>query len=163
MKSTESNIIRADACISECGKYRYWINRIWDEDKKIGVFVCLNPSRATSLKSDITLSNCNNLAIQWGWGGFYIVNLFAYRATDQSEIKPEEYFVGPKNNEAIKYITEVADQVVIAWGSSHKKRANEVLESLKGKQLYCLEQNKSEGYRHPGRIKVEDYLEPRLI
>ena len=76
----------------------------WDESKNIGAFICINPSKATSLMSDNTLSNCNNLAVQWSWGGFYIVNLFAYMATDQNDMKKQKEKVGKLNDKTIKYI-----------------------------------------------------------
>ena len=160
MKATESNLIKSEACISECSKYRYWINHVWDSDKNIGAFVCLNPSKATSLKLDNTLSNCNNLSLQWGWGGFYIVNLFAYRSTDKGALRSVEDPIGSKNDVAIKFVANLVDDIVMAWGNGYKKRGVEVLRLLKNKRLYCLEKNKSGGYRHPGRIKLDDYPKP---
>jgi len=165
MEATERNTIKGEANISDCGKYRYWLSRAWDESKNIGAFICINPSKATSLMSDLTLSNCNNLAVQWGWGGFYIINLFAYRATDPNELKsqPEWIRVGPVNNKVISHVADIADQIILAWGNDYKKRSTEVLKLLDGKPLYCIEKNKGGGYLHPSRIKTENYLRPKPV
>lgn len=163
MDATESNTIKAEACLSECGHYRYWLSRVWNEDKDTGAFVCLNPSKATSLMSDITLSNCTNLAVQWGWGGFYIVNLFACMATDPNEMKSQGDPESSKNDHAISYISSVANHVVLAWGNGYKSRTKEVLSLLGDKPLYCIKKNKGGGYLHPSRIKPEDYLRPIII
>ena len=87
MEANQSIIINANAHISECQQYRYWLNRIWDESKTLGCFICINPSKATAEYSDQTMGNCNTLAVKWDWGGFYIINLFAFMAKDQADIK----------------------------------------------------------------------------
>jgi len=165
MEATERNIIKAEANISECGSYRYWLSRVWDESKQIGAFICINPSKATSIMSDLTLSNCNNLAVQWGWGGFYIVNLFAYRVTDPKELKsqPEQISVGPLNDQVISHVADLVDQIILAWGNDYKKRSTDVLKLLYGRPLHCIDKNKGGGYLHPSRIKTENYLHPEPV
>ena len=160
MEATERNSIQAEANFSDCGRYRYWLSRIWDENRDKGTFICINPSKATSLMSDNTLGNCNNLAVQWGWGGFYIVNLFAYMATKQSEMQSQHDREGPLNDQAIMYVASITDHIILAWGSGYKKRANQVLKLLKGKTLYCIKKNSNGGFRHPLIIKPEEYSEP---
>ncbi|TKB45689.1 DUF1643 domain-containing protein [Thalassotalea mangrovi] len=160
MNATESISIKAEANISDCGKYRYWLSRIWDESKPIGCFICINPSKATAIYSDQTMGNCNNLAAAWGWGGFYIVNLFAFMATDQSDLKKQRDKVGPLNNKAIKYICEKSDVLVLAWGNEYKSRAREVLSLLVDKNLFCIQRNKGGGFLHPNRIKYENFPQP---
>ncbi|WP_162525047.1 DUF1643 domain-containing protein [Marinobacter sp. BW6] len=163
MDSTECNLIKSEACLSECGKYRYWLSRIWNESGDIGAFVCTNPSKATSLLSDTTLSNCNNLAVQWGWGGFYIINIFAYMATNQNDMRAQADPNGPKNDEAITSISNTTECVVLAWGNGHRSRSNQVLELLSKKKLYCIKRNTGGGFLHPSRIKSEDYAQPVAI
>ena len=157
MKPTEALNIIAEANISDCGKYRYWLRRSWDSNKREGVFICMNPSIATSVMCDLTMCNCNNLAIQWGWGGFYIVNLYAYRATDPKVLKRQDKPIGDLNNATIKYVCAKASMIVLAWGNGNKKRAEEVLLLLTDRKLYCIDINKGGGYRHPSRIKTKDY------
>ena len=163
MKATEEIKITAEANVSPCGQYRYWLSRSWDNEKPIGCFICINPSKATALYSDQTMGNCNNLAAKWGWGGFYIVNLFAYMATDQSDMKKQKNKEGDRNNDAIEYITRKSDCIVLAWGNDYKTRAKEILKLLSGNKLYCINKNKGGGFLHPNRIKYEDYPKPICI
>ena len=163
MKPTESLTITAEANISKCGKYRYWLNRTWDNKKPIGVFICMNPSTATSAMCDLTMCNCNNLAMQWGWGGFYIVNLYAYRATDPNDLKKQNNPIGKLNDHAITDICANASMIVLAWGNGNKKRANDVLSLLGSKKLHCIYKNKGGGFLHPSRIKTKDYPHAKKI
>jgi len=163
MEATERRTIRAEANFSSCGRYRYWLSRVWDDSKNIGAFICINPSKATSLMSDPTLSNCNNLAVQWGWGGFYIVNLFAYIAPIQKDLKSQNDPVGPLNNQAITYVASIASHLILAWGNDYKTRATTVLGLFEDRQLHCIKKNKGGGYLHPNRIKTEDYPKPTPV
>ena len=98
MAPRETFTVRSSANVSDCGNYRYSLSRTWDRSKPVGLFVLLNPSKATALVSDQTMGNCNNLAVHWGWGGFHIVNLYAFRATDPLELEHQRDPVGPDND-----------------------------------------------------------------
>jgi len=63
IKMINSSTIEASVEITN--NYRYWLKRIWNPNKEIGVFIALNPSKATELKCDQTMCNINNLALQW--------------------------------------------------------------------------------------------------
>jgi hypothetical protein len=73
-----------EAEISEDGKYRYALMRMWD-DKPLMMFCMLNPSTADATKDDPTIRRCIGFAKDRGYGGIYVVNLMAYRATDPAE------------------------------------------------------------------------------
>ena len=158
-----TTIIISSAEFSEDEKYRYWIKRVWDKEKEIGVFIALNPSKATELKSDQTMCNINNLALQWGWGGFYILNLFAFMSTDKQLMYKECNKIDNRNDSTIQKICSEANTIVLAWGEEKprlvKLQANKIktiLTSL-NKEAYCLSKNRRSGYKHPCIIKVEDY------
>ena len=161
------NTILASAEISE--NYRYWLKREWDTSKETGVFIALNPSKATDLKCDQTMCNINNLSIQWGRGGFYILNLFAFMATKKQDMLSAENPVGDENDEHIARICKKYEKVILSWGEEKPKRvadrANVVKNILKdlGKEAFCLSENKSSGYRHPCIIDPEDYKKPKPI
>jgi hypothetical protein len=163
MKANHKISIKAEANISNCGNYRYWLSRIWDSNEKIGCFICINPSKATAIYSDQTMGNCNNLAASWGWGGFYIVNLFAYMATDQKDMKKQKNKIGEENDKAINYITKKSDVIVLAYGNGYKARVKEVLKLLSDQDLHCIKMNKGGGFLHPNRIKYENYPKPIRI
>jgi hypothetical protein len=62
----------------------------------------LNPSTADHRKLDPTLRRVRNFAQKWGLGGFVMLNLFAYRATEPRDMKRAEDPVGPKNDRYIR-------------------------------------------------------------
>jgi len=163
---TQTAVIQSAARTSTCGQYRYWLSRVWDDTQPIGAFICLNPSKADALLWDQTLAKCNNLAVQWGWGGFYMLNLFAYYATEPADLKAAQSSIdtiGPENDQAILEIVARVDVVVLAWGNGYKGRAKQVLSLLGNRPLYCIAMNKGKGYLHPNRIKFEDYPAPTLV
>src|SRR6185295_13389216 len=69
-------------------KYRYVLFRCWDIEKTMVNFVALNPSTADESKDDPTLRRCMSFAKSFGYGGLYITNLFAFRATRFVMYKP---------------------------------------------------------------------------
>jgi len=160
--------IEASAELTDDG-YRYWLKRVWDANKRIGVFIALNPSKATELKCDPTMCNMNNLSLQWGWGGFYILNLFAYMSTDKDKLKTIDNTIGDDNDMHIVSICKEHDPIILSWGEEKplyvRKRADAVrllLRELK-KDVYCLAENQTSGYKHPLIIKIEDYKQPLKI
>lgn len=78
--------MKKDAILSQDRKYRYVLSRIWDESKPMVVIIGLNPSTADEKDDDNTITKCINFAKQWGYGGLYMLNLFAFRATSPSDM-----------------------------------------------------------------------------
>lgn len=108
------------ATISDCGKYRYKLSRVWDESKPKMAFVMLNPSTADANEDDPTIRKCIGFARRWGYGGFVVVNLFAYRTTFPIHLfmarKSGVDVVGPDNAKAIQEAIQEASYVIAAWG-----------------------------------------------
>ena len=75
------SFIYKNATFSSCRAYRYSLSRIWDKKKKLVLLIGLNPSTADEKVDDPTIRRCVNYAKNWGYGGFLMVNLFAYRTT----------------------------------------------------------------------------------
>lgn len=107
------------AILSECGKYRYRLWRIWDESKPKVLFVMHNPSKADDRKDDPTITRCIAFARSWGYGGLYVGNLFAYRATDPKELKGKEYLeLNPPAAAAhVLEMMAITDLHVFAYGN----------------------------------------------
>lgn len=105
------------AVISDCGTYRYLLERDTDMlgDGTVA-FVLLNPSTADAETDDPTVRRCRRFARDWGYARLAIINLFAYRATDPKELPHAPDPVGPLNDEWIRVACEDADRVVCAWG-----------------------------------------------
>ena len=135
--------------ISPCERYRYTLGRIWDSELPYVAFIGLNPSTADAVEDDPTLNRCIQYAKAWGYGGVWMVNLFAFRATSPVDMKAADDPVGPDNDQSLKSVCEAADLVVAAWGNhgSFRNRSRQVRVMLDG--LHCLKLNKSGEPAHP--------------
>ncbi len=110
------------ALFSDCGKYRYVLERrrpdfSADQPQRWVAFVGLNPSTATAEQDDPTVRRCRQFASDWGFTGFYMLNLFAYRSTDPQGLKGVADPVGPANDAVICATCHTVDRVVCCWGN----------------------------------------------
>jgi len=105
------------AIISECGNYRYSLWRIWHWAKPMMMFIMINPSKADASNDDPTIKRCIGFAKSWGYGGFYVGNLNAYRATDPKELKKVVDPVGPLNQNHLLEMSMKSDLIICAWGN----------------------------------------------
>lgn len=127
---------------SPCRRWRYTLWRIWDSECPYCAFIGLNPSTATETENDPTVSRCINYARDWGYGGMYMLNLFAWRATDPDDMKAADEPVGEDNDAAILRIANAAGLVICAWGNhgAYRERSTGVKELLRAAniQVHCL-------------------------
>lgn len=135
------------AMFSPCQKYRYRLWRTWCGGEGLCNFLMLNPSTA----NDPTVERCERRAMQWGYAGLVVTNLFAFRSTSPLDMKAEADPVGPENDDAIITAATEAALVVCAWGEhgSHMDRAAKVLTLLDGIDLHCLKVNSGGAPAHP--------------
>jgi hypothetical protein len=117
--------MQRDALISECGSFRYWLTRVWDERLPTLAFIMLNPSTADASADDPTIRKCVGFAQRNGFGGISVVNLFAYRATDPAELKRAGWPVGPANDleigRVLYQVHRAGGKVVCAWGVNARR------------------------------------------
>jgi len=141
--------MRKDALLSEDWVYRYSLSRTWDISKPYVLFVGFNPSTADENKDDPTIRKCINYAKCWGYGGLWMANLFAYRATLPTDLKKVNEPVGLDNDMHITNLSKQADMTVIAWSNdgSYLGRDKQVLKLIKSPM--CLNINKSGQPSHP--------------
>ncbi len=90
-----------------------------------------NPSKASFIYEDKTVMNVNNYFTREGYNKINIVNLFAYKNKEVSELKKtnEEY-----ENKNIRYIegaVEEASLIVVAWGYGKENLKNWKTKELK--------------------------------
>lgn len=103
------------AVISECGRYRYELRRIWDPNGPLLEWIMLNPSTADGTVDDNTIRRCIAFAKRWGYGGIVVRNLYAWRATNPAELVNLDDPVGPENRD---YLSRAdADCTIVAWGA----------------------------------------------
>lgn len=147
--------VKKSAIISSCGNYRYVLKRFWGEGKGYITFVMLNPSKADANADDATIRRCISYAKDWGFRGLYVVNLFAYRSTDPSNLLKVVDPVGPENDSFIQLYTE-HNKTIVAWGNfptdKFRVRLEKVLGILRFKELYCLGITKMGMPKHPVRL-----------
>lgn len=137
------------AIFSEDRKYRYSLWRNWDPICEKLLFIGLNPSNANEIKDDPTITRCMRRAVNGGFGGLIVANLYAYVSSIPDVLLGEGDFVGEENDLFLKYMIGISGQVLCGWGSFKpvKQRASKVLEMIK--EPYCLGVNADGQPKHP--------------
>lgn len=152
------------ADFSKCDKFRYQLTRSVPNPKghtsggtdPFLLWIMLNPSVATHIVLDPTVTRCWTRTRVLGYTAMCVVNLFAFRSTDPDELYRQERPVGPKNDLYIVENAKLADLVVCAWGNhgTHLGRGQRVLEMLRiehrlGDKLRHLGINANGEPKHP--------------
>jgi hypothetical protein len=154
-----------DAHFSRDGRYRYWLTRAWAPLPSIN-FICFNPSTADATTDDATVRKLRTFAKRWGFGGFCLTNLFAYRSTDPRGLRAADDPVGPDNDRWVTAVASQASTIVVAWGAScERERALRVLALLdsirvKPAAVCCLGLTKDGHPRHPLYMRGDTAMRP---
>ena len=135
------------AIFSYCKKYRYVLWRIWDKSKPYVMFIGLNPSTANETSDDPTIRRVKKFAFDWGYGGIYMMNLFAFVTPYPEKLEVCEDPIG-ENDKWLNIIAVKCDKIIFAWGSfkEAQKRAKQIMERFSG---YALIINNDGSPRHP--------------
>lgn len=159
-----------DAILDKERKYRYMLKRQWGECNNNFInFVLLNPSTANETVEDPTIKACIKFSQNFGYDGFYVTNLFAFRTKSPNVLKKSEDPIGDENDKYIKEYARKSKLVVIAWGNhgNFLNRNNEVLKILSEiKTPHCLAVTNLGNPKHPLYIKrntnTQEWLETDL-
>lgn len=108
------------AIISECGKYRYRLERFRQSAGPVYAFFGINPSTADASLDDATVRKWRGFVERWGGSRFIVGNVFAYRATDVKELAKAADPIGPENIPHLLGIARDADVLVPCWGNRSK-------------------------------------------
>jgi len=152
----------AGAKLSDDRAYRYalWRHWSWEGHANCVMFVGLNPSTADETKNDTTISKCIGFAKRWGYGGIYILNLYALRATHPIDLVVADDPWGPGNLEAFGYYRSRVGLIVACWGALEcrcrpslrwQSTIAMVLDEL-AKPVVCLGKTADGSPRHPSRL-----------
>lgn len=121
--------------LSEDKKYQYMYGMAWDDTKPCVCFVGLNPR----VNQTGTLQKMIGFAKDGGYGGMYLVHLFAYRSDNyhiisSGVLKP----IGSLTDLYIKLATSVSDKVICCWGPDGERynRGSEVIMMLTNAYYY---------------------------
>lgn len=136
------------AHFSECRKYRYYLWRVWDVEKPLILFIGLNPSTADENMDDNTIRRVKRFARDWGYGGVYMMNLFAWVTPYPEELPLAKDPLGD-NNYWLKDVSGKCKDVLCAWGSFPEAAARAKEVHAMFPRALALIVNKDGSPRHP--------------
>lgn len=153
------------AVISDCGMYRYRLEREVSDAPKVAAFLMVNPSTADASTDDATIRKCAGFSRALGFGRFIVGNKFAFRATDVNALRTARDPIGHDNDWHLERIMRDADVHIVAWGSLSKlpdtlrKRWQDIvrLADEVGCELHCIGTNTD---KHPKHPLMTGYAEP---
>ena len=148
------------ASFSRCKTYRYQLSRVWDATKETVAFIGLNPSTADHRNDDPTIRRCIGFAKDWGFGGFVIVNLFAYRTPYPSELKTSVDPVGPRNKVYLNRAMKETNLQVAIWGNDGNFLGQADAVRKQFTRLHAIKINNSGQPAHP--LYLRKGLQPRI-
>lgn len=165
---TDALPIRRNASISRDGIYRWSLHRDWLRD--LGrphwvTFVMLNPSTADAEVDDPTIRRCIGFAKALGGTGLAVVNLYALRATQPTELWNAADPVGPSNDAQLSMFFQMAARydfpINAAWGAHAKPdRVAKVLTMPGAERLQALHVTKTGAPGHPLYLPATATLRP---
>lgn len=161
------------ASLSPDGVYRYTLGRQWakpPEGRQLRTvsWLMLNPSTADGETDDNTIRKVVKYSRLWGFDALLVVNLFAYRSPDPSDLASAKScgvdIVGPQNDTAIVHAVTHSEGVICAWGTQTiaVPRVAAVVKYLARIPLpkMCLGVTMNGSPRHPLYMKDKQYARP---
>ena len=168
------------AIISDCGRYRYTLERYVEsvhpaptKGREVAadvtmpipravLFVMLNPSTADETADDPTIRRCIGFARAWGFSRLLVGNLFAYRATYPEDLRRAADPVGPGCDRELRNLAVRADLIVCAWGAQGGSRASWVRKFLAsaGKPMHHLGLTRDGQPKHPLYLRCDTQPQP---
>ena len=145
----------AFATFSDDYKYRYKLGRRVQSGSKGTITWCiLNPSTATAFLLDPTIRKCMEFSKRWNFSYMFVVNLFAYRATNPKELYKVKDPVGNQNWQNIREAFDSSEMIIVGWGAEKIVKSSKVYyEGMKDyfeeRNVLCLGTNKDGSPKHP--------------
>lgn len=140
--------------ISNCGKYRYKLWRVWDKTKPLVLWIMHNPSTADGIEDDPTIRRCISFANSWGYGGIYVGNIFPYRSTNPKNLLGKSFDeIAPIEN--IRHNAEMVKMCslhIFAFGNPIIKDG---APTFWDNHWMCLKKTKSGNPSHPLYLKSD--------
>ncbi len=142
-------------------RYRYVLERTWDYERPLALWIMLNPSTADAFVDDATIRRCRDFSKTYGMGSIRVINMFAFRTHNPKRMLAAAAagvdVVGPQNDELI--IGDLAGMnvkgglTICAWGTGGPvakllvEREAWLREHYYG--AWCLGQTKDGHPKHP--------------
>lgn len=108
------------AVISDCGQYRYRLDRDVQITGIVIAYFGVNPSTAGPLVEDSTTRKWRGFTCINGGRRYIAGNPFAFRSTDVRKLAAVEDPIGPLNRWHLDQIIGEADLLVPCWGNQSK-------------------------------------------
>jgi len=112
-----------DAEFSADGLERLWLSRKLPQVGPVGLCIGLNPSKAGASEDDPTVRKVKGFGTRWGWGGFWMANLFTCIETYSAKLKTLSFesAVGKWSDATLVAMLEAAPEIVVCWGTAVPK------------------------------------------
>lgn len=139
------------------GDHRYALWRVWNKHLPLMAVTMLNPSTADDKKNDMTILQLIKIAAAMGFGGTYVTNLYAYRATSPADMLAAEDPIGPFNDRFVADAMRQFSYQVAAWGTqAGDDRVDRFLLTAArwGRTIRVLALTKDGHPHHPLRMKT---------
>lgn len=161
MQTELFNDNHSGAVFSECRKHRYALWRIWDKKKPLVMFIGLNPSKADEKKPDPTITRVKTFAEDWGYGGFYMMNLFSFVSENPNSLL--NCMDPVKDNDLwLSDVSLLCEKVIFCWGAFKQINGRDEIVMKMFKHADALIINKNGSPRHPlyvpGSVKPIGFL-----
>ena len=157
-------IFSGSAAFSSCGRYRWWLERLWQPAAPRLIFIGLNPSRAGGQRDDPTLRRLVGFAQNWGFGSLEVVNLFARISPSPAVLRRAADPVGAAADFWLLRRLAANPQALVwlGWGNqgAWRGRDQEVLALLQGSGLWALGLTAAVQPRHPLYVASDVALQP---
>lgn len=159
------------AMISPCQKFRYVLRRRWATEPLFQVepsrgdlvtFLMLNPSTADADVDDPTLAKCVAMARRWGYAGLVLVNLFAFRSKEPTDLWLAADPIGPENDQHIADAC-IERVVVCAWGATVSNTSWAVMRQRPLDVMATLRADPTIRTRHLGLTKDKQPRHPLYL
>lgn len=108
------------AVISECGAYRYRLDRDIQPEGLIFAYFGINPSTADHEIDDPTVKKWRGFSSRNNVRKFIVGNVFAFRSTNPKGLKLTGDPFGPERDAYLSQIILEADVLVPCWGNLDK-------------------------------------------
>jgi len=110
-----------NAIISECGQYRYRLDReVQDNGGPVFLYSGINPSTANETKDDQTTKKWIGFTKIFGGSKYIAINPFGYRSKNVKDLASVFDPVGPEWLEHTFQAISEADILVPCWGNTTK-------------------------------------------
>ena len=172
MQALGARAVRMNALMSPDRAHRYRLDRVWDDALPILLWAMLNSSTADHIQNDPTITRVIDFTKRFGYGGAFILNLFALRSPDPAKLREAGLWAFGNQN-TVTWNNTIADAsgknvdgrpvMVAAWGTHGKflSADKRYLTLFKDRvRFHCLKTTKDGFPAHPLYLPKTCELQP---